>query len=261
MDVVSHGHRIHYVAEGAGEPVVMIPGILMSAARWVDVGYVHRFAQEFRVVAVDPLGHGKSDKPHEASEYDWRLCADHLLAVMDQEGLDDAHIWGYSRGAMLANVLASQHPERVRSLIIGGSFVGALPENVREVAGAGQLKLADTLRGQDWDGFWEVQGIDDQATRDILRASQDELAIVACLEGAVDSMSINVDLSRLRRPPFTYLGDKEATFTFFRQLAAQQGAEFHAIPGRGHAGAFQDIDAVAPIVRDFLLRSQADTSA
>jgi pimeloyl-ACP methyl ester carboxylesterase len=256
MDLISRGYRIHYIAEGTGNPIIMLPGLLMSAARWTDIGYVARFALDHRVVAMDPLGHGKSDKPHSSDAYHWADCADDLAAVMDQEEISQAHVWGYSRGANIANVFASNHPERIRSLIIGGSSVGSLPAGVHAPVAARQQSMADALRRHDWDGFWAAMGMDDQATRRILGSGQDDIAIAACIEAGIESLSLPVDLTKLRRPPLVYLGDQEPAFAFLNRLASAVGAEVHAIVGRGHSGAFQDIEAVAPMVRDFLQRDQ-----
>lgn len=73
-------------------------------------------------------------------------------------------------------------------------------------------------------------------------------------------MRLDVDLTRLRRAPLVYVGDQERTFAYFKGLAESAGAEFHAVPARGHSGAFQDVEAVAPIVRDFLVRDPATTA-
>ena len=56
------------------------------------------------------------------------------------------------------------------------------------------------------------------------------------------------------------MGDKEVFFDDARQTAQHHGAEFAVIPGRGHAGAFQDLVAVEPVVRTFLEAVPAITS-
>jgi hypothetical protein len=54
-----------------------------------------------------------------------------------------------------------------------------------------------------------------------------------------------------------YMGGKEVFLDMARATAEEIGAEFAVIEGRGHAGAFQDLPAVEPLVRSFLARARA----
>ena len=54
----SRGFTIHYEARGAGPPLVLVPGTLSSAAQWELFGYVDMLCERYRVISVDPLGHG-----------------------------------------------------------------------------------------------------------------------------------------------------------------------------------------------------------
>ena len=55
----SRGYRLNYIVEGDGPALVLIPGLTQSLQRWVERGYVEHFARSFRVIALDPLGHGE----------------------------------------------------------------------------------------------------------------------------------------------------------------------------------------------------------
>jgi len=62
----SKGVKIHYVDAGQGEPVVLIHGFSSSLdANWGSLGIIDKLSKDFRVVALDVRGHGKSDKPHD----------------------------------------------------------------------------------------------------------------------------------------------------------------------------------------------------
>jgi pimeloyl-ACP methyl ester carboxylesterase len=63
---MSRGYRISYDDAGAGPVILLIPGSTMSAGDWRDAGYVDLLATTHRVLSVDPLGLGLSDKPHDA---------------------------------------------------------------------------------------------------------------------------------------------------------------------------------------------------
>lgn len=92
--VESRGFRIAYEELGAGEPIILIPGHTMFAADWREIGYTQRLAQSRRVITIDTLGHGRSDKPHAPEAYRQPDVAEDLVAVMDDAGIDRAPIWG-----------------------------------------------------------------------------------------------------------------------------------------------------------------------
>jgi pimeloyl-ACP methyl ester carboxylesterase len=85
------------------------------------------------VLRLDPRGQGKSDKPHDPAVYARRDRVGDVLAVLDAEGIDRAHFWGYSLGGWVGFALGILAPGRVASLIIGGAqpFTG----NPRPLAG------------------------------------------------------------------------------------------------------------------------------
>ncbi len=71
----SRGYTISYEDAGVGPVIMLIPGATMSAADWRDAGYVDRLASTHRVLSVDPLGNGQSDKPHDPDAYAWPTVA------------------------------------------------------------------------------------------------------------------------------------------------------------------------------------------
>lgn len=77
----------------------------------VDAGY--------RVVAYDARGHGRSEKLYDPARYGPPEVHD-ALRLLDHLGISRAHVVGYSRGGRVADRLRGQHPERVRSVILGG---------------------------------------------------------------------------------------------------------------------------------------------
>ncbi len=79
----------------------------------VATGYVDELSNDYRVIAIDRLGHGESDKPHDSSLYRERLIVDDLVAVLDAEDIDRAIVWGYSLGAKNAASFAVRFPAHV----------------------------------------------------------------------------------------------------------------------------------------------------
>ncbi|GAA2833765.1 alpha/beta hydrolase [Nonomuraea rubra] len=117
----SNGHRIAYqVAGSGGSPVVLHPGMFEDGGHWAHLGYTGVLAASHTVIAVDPLGLGASDAPHEPEAYAAERRAESVTAVLDDLGLDRAAFWGYSLGAMTGYAVAAYAPERLTRLVAGG---------------------------------------------------------------------------------------------------------------------------------------------
>ena len=123
----SHGVRIRYVEQGAGEPLVLLHGLGGSIETWTSTGILQKLAQDHRVIAFDLRGHGKSSKPHDPQSYGREMGLD-VVRLLDHLGIARAHVAGYSLGGMLLSQLITLHPDRVASasLIAGpGIFAGS----------------------------------------------------------------------------------------------------------------------------------------
>lgn len=108
--VENNGARIWYTAYGSGPTVILLHGGLGHAGNWgyqvpalVNSGY--------RVVSIDSRGHGHSTR--DAQPFTYELMASDVSAVMDALNINKASLVGWSDGACIALVLASQVPSRV----------------------------------------------------------------------------------------------------------------------------------------------------
>jgi pimeloyl-ACP methyl ester carboxylesterase len=247
MQITSRGYRINYATAGDSEnpALLLVHGILQAGTRWAEMGYLDAFADTYRVIAVDLLGHGHSQKPTDPDAYTVGGQLQDLLAVLDAEEVPDCHVWGYSGGAVLALALAATHPERTRSTIAGG-----IPPNLpRDARAAVFGPWIDALQAGDWAGFWAAFLPIDEPTKALLQADNDHRSIAAWMSGAVAT----ADLVEPRGvPTLVYMGDEELFLDDARQTARSIGARFEVVPGRGHSGTFQDLAAVEPLTRSFL---------
>lgn len=113
-----NGYRISYDDYGAGErPLVLIHGLLMNR-RMYD-----RLAPEMakrgnRVIAIDLLGHGRSDRPTEMSQYSMTFFARQVEALLDHLEIDRAVIGGTSLGANVTLEFAYLSPDRLRGMMV-----------------------------------------------------------------------------------------------------------------------------------------------
>lgn len=114
--VADDGTRISYEVFGkrGAPPLVMIQGL--GVDRWGWIRQQAAFSTRFRCVLLDNRGVGRSDKPD--GPYDLEEMADDVLAVMDAEGIEAAHIMGASLGGSLAQIVAVRSPGRVLSLVL-----------------------------------------------------------------------------------------------------------------------------------------------
>ncbi len=113
---------------GSGRPVVLIHGWPLSAQAWEPQVSVLREAG-YRVVAYDRRGFGRSDKPESGYSYD--TLADDLQRVMDQCGLQDATLVGFSMGGgEVARSVARHGESRLRSVV----FAAAVPPYLMKTA-------------------------------------------------------------------------------------------------------------------------------
>lgn len=107
-------------------PVVLHHGFIANATlNWVGPGVVGALVRAGRhVVALDARGHGASDKPHDPSFYGEEKMVRDLRQLFDLLGAPQVDLVGYSMGAIVSLLTASQEP-RVRRLVVGGVGAGA----------------------------------------------------------------------------------------------------------------------------------------
>ena len=112
--------KLYYEDEGQGEVLVLISGITCSARYWFR--QIPVFSKEYRVIAVDNRGTGRSDKPD--IPYTAEMMAADIAGLLDTIGVDTAHVFGHSMGGMIAQHVALDYPDKVWSLILGGTTCG-----------------------------------------------------------------------------------------------------------------------------------------
>lgn len=140
--VTVNGHRIAYLDQGQGQPVILIHGFGGSMWQWEY--QQSTLARQFRVITPDLLGAGFSDKPD--IEYRPDQLLEFLADFMDALHIPQATMIGNSMGAGLAIGLALDHPARVSSLIL----IDGLPPHVLDRLGSPSLHRALTTHTPSW---------------------------------------------------------------------------------------------------------------
>ena len=106
---------LHSRDEGAGPVVVLLHGIGGDHTVWNEV--IPRLASEFRVIAPDLRGHGRSPAPP-GSHYTFAELEGDVVRLLDDRSVDSAYLVGLSAGAFLALRLVLDQPARARGLVL-----------------------------------------------------------------------------------------------------------------------------------------------
>ena len=227
MPTLSNGDvEIHYEdTGGSGRPVVLVHGWPLSGASWNLVAPALTEAG-YRTVTYDRRGFGESDKPGEASGYDYDTLTTDLDALLRELDLTDVTLMGFSMGGgEVARYVGTHGEERVHSLV----FAGAIPpfllkdedENPgggldRETASSFQAALSHDRAGF-LDGFmtnfFSAGGVlkvsEEQRQEALGLAAQADLhAAVSCIQSWLTDF--RADLARITVPTLVIHGDSDA---------------------------------------------------
>ena len=140
--------RIAWERHGSGAPLLLIHGL--GYARWGWEPVLPGLAAQFDVILFDNRGIGESDPP--PGPYTAAEMAGDAIRVLDEAGVERAHVVGTSLGGMVAQELALAHPERVERLVLacttpGGPKAHPMPQQtVALMAEAATLEPAVALR-------------------------------------------------------------------------------------------------------------------
>ena len=112
------GQRIAYTEYGEGpRPIVLIHGLLLSQRMHAPLAQALA-ERGNRVVTIDLLGHGASDRPVDMWRYSMTFFAEQVVALLDHLEIDEAVVLGTSLGANVTLEVASLAPERLRGMVI-----------------------------------------------------------------------------------------------------------------------------------------------
>src|SRR4051812_18282176 len=114
------GVSVYYKVEGEGVPLFLLVGAGADAGAWWKAGYVSRLASDYRCIAIDPRGFGRSSRPAEPEALRPEAGARDVLAIADALGLERFVVWGHSAGLAIAHAVAAAERSRVIAIVSAG---------------------------------------------------------------------------------------------------------------------------------------------
>ena len=190
MPTISIGDAdLFYEEAGQGPPLMLVPGLGGQGSFWIS--QVPVLSRAFRTVVHDHRGTGRST--HSRLEYSVEQMANDALRLMDALQIDSAHFVGHSTGGAIGQVIALEHPDRVRSLVLSASWAGPDPYFRRLFESRRQtlidsgieayLRLSSLVQSTPW---WVSQN--DEFLTDLHRVQAAATAPVEVLVSRIDAI-------------------------------------------------------------------------
>lgn len=240
----ANGVKIRYIDTGKGEAVVLLHGGTSNLESWTSRGVVDNLAKDFRVIAFDARGHGKSDAPREPSAYGRQQALD-VVRLLDALKINRAHIVGFSLGGSTVAQLLTLHPER----FITGVQVAAPGRSPKEAndprieTEAAEIAKDCISRSrvmrQAPEGMKPAEE-DIQKRIAACRADKnfDPLAVAASLRGYRDQAVTSEQMAAVNVPTLGIVGTLDHTLKSMQQLKTiRPGMKLVLLEGVSHTGA------------------------
>ena len=251
--VTVDGHRLHYLAQGQGPPLVILIGLASEAADASPL--MNAFAPHRRVYVLDYLGSGRSDRP--PADYGVALHARHAAGFLDAKGLKGADLLGVSLGGWVALTVAADRPDLARRVVAASSggldFETTLtrdtfaPRSLAELDRVLALQTVKPVRPPR------------HVARDLLRRWQAQNPVVRQTMASMLTRRDVLDrrLGEIRQPVLVIWGDQDRVIpaAVGRRLASGlPRAEYAELRGCGHLAVLECKDAFVSRALAFLER-------
>jgi pimeloyl-ACP methyl ester carboxylesterase len=242
----NHGVHIYYQVEGEGPPLVIQHGMSDSMETWYELGYVATLQPHYRLILIDARGHGHSDKPHDPEAYGMEQIAGDIVAVLDAVHVPHTHFLGYSMGGRIGFIMAQYAPERLDSVIIGGSHPYA----------GSPASLQQRIHAYQREGTASIPAMWDAPVSPALRArllANDAQAFIALTQKRLESPGLEAVLPTMQMPCLLYAGEADGAYAGMQECLPQMpNATLVSFPGLNHGETLFHPELVVPEVMKFL---------
>ena len=250
---LSNGVKIQYLDEGKGETLVLLHGSGGGYDDFAYSGVIRALRKDYRILAPDARAHGRSGHPREVERYGMEMIED-VVRLLDQVGVDQAHVLGFSMGARIAAKLMVTHPERLRSVILaGGGARRDTPQDRLNLEALARRWETGDIRIRAWPDdappatMEEARRLSDEALK-----GRHRLAIAALTRGRVAWYVSPDELRASQVPAIGIAGTRDGALAEVRRTAeAKPGMKVVEIEGAAHVETLSRKEFVAAI-RAFL---------
>jgi 2-succinyl-6-hydroxy-2,4-cyclohexadiene-1-carboxylate synthase len=263
------GVQLHVEELGTGTPVVLLHGFSGSARAMACIA--EGLSDAHRTLAIDLVGHGRSEAPRGAAAYTMASCVAQLAAALGELDVSAADWIGYSMGGRVALALAVAHPARVKSSLLIGASAGIRDPQQRAERVRADEALAERIERDGVEAFvdfWISQSFlfDERRLGARGLAEARELRLANSTQGLAASLrgmgvgaqpSLHDALARVSIPICLAVGEADAKF---RTLAAEicqelPNARVEIVPEAGHAAHTDNPAAFLELARRFFLHA------
>jgi pimeloyl-ACP methyl ester carboxylesterase len=233
---------------GGGATALFLPGLAWGTL--VFRAQVAALEGQYRCVAVEPRGQGRSEVTKDGYELD-NLALD-ASALIDHLGLAPCHLVGHSLGGSVAVRVAARRPEVVRSLAMLNATADEDPiwdrilfrglSYLVEGFGMGRVddRLVDTMFGQTFLNDPARVGQREEARNQFL--SNDSTGIARAVRGWLRSPAVMAELPKVAAPTLVVAGEEDAVVKPDRSRQVAEGVQhghFLLLPKCGHSSPFE----------------------
>jgi 3-oxoadipate enol-lactonase len=259
--------KLYYELHGDQDRPVLVlnNGVIMNAATsWVF--QTKTLVKHYQVLQYDCRGQGQSDHPE--GPYSMEIHADDLAGLMDALGIDSAHIAGISYGGEVGQAFALKYPTRTRSLILADTVSEVKSELMYIVNGwIDALKSRDPLAFFNATVPWNFSPQFVRANPALMAdakkryADLDFPAVIRLCECFLN-LDFTSRLSEIKSPTCIMVGEKDLLKGPEYAQILRDGipnAEYHLIPGAGHASCWENPEVFNSVVLGFLAKQKGGT--
>jgi len=155
MNILIRNVNYHVKICGNGEPILLLHGFTGDGTTWE---FISHYLQNYQLIFVDILGHGKTDSPTDRRRYCMEEVVEDIKEILQYLKIDRTNMIGYSMGGRLALSFAITYPQCVRRLVLESSSPGLKKELERKERQSSDEALAEFILQNGIESFvdyWE----------------------------------------------------------------------------------------------------------
>jgi 3-oxoadipate enol-lactonase len=256
---------IHYEVKGEGTPFVFIAETACDGDVW-NMFQVPEFSKDHRTIVTDYRGTGQSTRT--PTRYTTRMFCDDIASVMGHIGAEQAVVCGHSMGGRVAQLLALEHPKKVKKLILassGAAHPGAHGIPLRIATEMVEMSYEKYVRDHTIEVGWTEQYVKAHLDKieDYLKVRMANLASVECYFRHVIARQEHDTSGRLadiKVPTLVLVGEDDHGVV--SDMSHRKGADILAngipnarlvlFPGERHSYFYSNPEPSHKVIREFL---------